>query len=235
MSILLASIQITIPRAHRRRLSSILKTPSRRRRSAGYFDYQTNGLPRLAHEIRAHIIATQQKTTRKKRPAKKPKPAENVTMGPPCREIVPNCQKTPQGGLFLDPLWRAIQHYDHKPQVANIFNAEFPISSEQHACNEAPLWHFLAETTQQDATQGRMGGRQSVYQAHRRHAHHFTRQTATRADPRTKSQAARATFPRTQALSISTARPRQHGQHFEHQAFPTSPTRPQAAYRRHAR
>ena len=53
--------------------------------------------------------------------------------------------------------------------------------------------------------------------------------------PRTKSQAARATFPRTQALSISTARPRQHSQHFEHQAFPTSPTRPQAARRRHAR
>lgn len=54
-------------------------------------------------------------------------------------------------------------------------------------------------------------------------AHHFTRQTATRADPRTRLQAARATFPRTQALSISTARPRQHSQHFEHQAFPTSP------------
>lgn len=101
MSILLASIQITIPRAHRRRLSSILKTPSRRRRSPGYFSYQTNGLPHLAHGIRTHIVATQQKTTRKKRPAKTPKPAENATMGPPCREIVPNCQKTPQGGLFL--------------------------------------------------------------------------------------------------------------------------------------
>lgn len=100
MSILLASIQITIPRAHRRRLSSILKTPSRRRRSPGYFSYQTNGLPHLAHGVRTHIIATQQKTTQK-RPAKKPKPAENATMGPPCREIVPNCQKTPQGGLFL--------------------------------------------------------------------------------------------------------------------------------------
>ena len=45
MSILLASIQITIPRAHRRRLSSILKSPSRRRGSPGYFSYQTNGLP----------------------------------------------------------------------------------------------------------------------------------------------------------------------------------------------
>lgn len=44
-----------------------------------------------------------------------------------------------------------------------------------------------------------------------------------------------ATFPRTQALSISTARPRQHSQHFEHRAFPTSPTRPQAARQRHAR
>lgn len=53
--------------------------------------------------------------------------------------------------------------------------------------------------------------------------------------PRTKSQAARATFPRTQALSISTARPRQHSQHFEYQAFPASLTRPQAARRRHAR
>ena len=101
MSILLASIQITIPRTHRRRLSSILKTLSRRRRSPGYFSYQTNDLPRLAHGARTHIVATQQKTTRKKRPAKKSKPAENATMGPPCREIVPNCQKTPQGGLFL--------------------------------------------------------------------------------------------------------------------------------------
>ena len=101
MSILLASIQITIPRAHRRRLSSILKTLSRRRGSPGYFSYQTNGLPHLAHGVRTHIVATQQKTTRKKRPTKKPKPAENATMGPPCREIVPNCQKTPQGGLFL--------------------------------------------------------------------------------------------------------------------------------------
>lgn len=97
------------------------------------------------------------------------------------------------------------------------------------------MWHFLAETTQQNTTQG-LNGRSTIrLPGHRRHAHHFTRQTATRADPRTKSQAARATFPRTQALSISTARPRQHSQHFEHQAFPTSPTRPQAARRRHAR
>ena len=101
VGILLASIQITIPRAHRRRLSSVLKTPPRRRRSPGYFSYQTNSLPHLTHGVRTHIVATQQKTTRKKRPAKKPKPAENATMGPPCREIVPNCQKTPQGGLFL--------------------------------------------------------------------------------------------------------------------------------------
>lgn len=97
------------------------------------------------------------------------------------------------------------------------------------------MWHFLAETTQQDATQGLNGGSTIRLPGHRRHAHHFTRQTATRADPRTRLQAARATFPRTQALSISTARPRQHSQHFEHQAFPTSPTRPQAARRRHAR
>lgn len=97
------------------------------------------------------------------------------------------------------------------------------------------MWHFLAETTQQDATQG-LNGRSTIrLPDHRRHAHHLTRQTATRADPRTKSQAAGATLPRTQALSISTARPRQHSQHFEHRAFPTSPTRPQAARRRHAR
>lgn len=82
----------------------------------------------------------------------------------------------------------------------------------------------------------RSNGRSTIrLPGHRRHAHHFTRQTATRADPRTKSQAARATFPRTQALSVSTAKPRQHSQHFEHQAFPTSPTRPQAARRRHTR
>lgn len=85
------------------------------------------------------------------------------------------------------------------------------------------MWHFLAETTQQDATQG-LNGRSTIrLPGHRRHAHHFTRQTATASDPRTKSQTARATFPRTRALSISTARPRQHSQHFEHQAFPTSP------------
>lgn len=97
------------------------------------------------------------------------------------------------------------------------------------------MWHFLAETTQQDATQG-LNGRSTIrLPGHRRHAHHFTRQTATRTDPRAKFQAARATFPRTQALSISTARPRQHSRHFEHQAFPTSPTRPQATHRRHAR
>lgn len=113
-SILLASIQITIPRAHRRRLSSILKPPSRRRGSPGYFSYQTNGLPHLAHGIRTHIVATQQKTTRKKRPAKKSKPAENATMGPPCREIVLNCQKTPQGGLFLGSPRRAIRYCDCK-------------------------------------------------------------------------------------------------------------------------
>lgn len=97
------------------------------------------------------------------------------------------------------------------------------------------MWHFLAEMTQQDATQS-LNGRSTIrLPGHRRHAHHFTRKTATRAGPRTKSQAARATSPRTQALSISTARPRQHSHHFEHQAFPTSPTRPQAARRRHAR
>lgn len=93
-------------------------------------------------------------------------------------------------------------------------------------------WQKRPNKTQPQGLNGRSTIR---LPGHRRHAHHFTRQTATRADPRTRSQAARATFPRTQALSISTARPRQHSQHFEHQAFPTSPTRPQAAHRRHAR
>lgn len=93
-------------------------------------------------------------------------------------------------------------------------------------------WQKRPNKTQPQGLNGRSTIR---LPGHRRHAHHFTRQTATRADPRTRSQAARATFPRTQALSISTARPRQHSQHFEHQAFPTSPTRPQAARRRHAR
>lgn len=61
----------------------------------------------------------------------------------------------------------------------------------------------------------------------------FTRPQTARASfrppDRNQSRPARqiasgtATFPRTQALSISTARPRQHSQHFEHQAFPTSP------------
>lgn len=74
-------------------------------------------------------------------------------------------RKRRKGASFQAPHDEQSDTATAKPQVANIFNAEFPISSEQHACNEAPLWHFLAETTQQDATQGRMGGRQSVYQA----------------------------------------------------------------------
>lgn len=85
-----------------------------------------------------------------------------------------NRQKMPQWGLPAEKSFRIVRkrrkgasfqapHDEQsdtataKPQVANIFNAEFPISSEQHACNEAPLWHFLAETTQQDATQGLNG------------------------------------------------------------------------------
>ncbi len=97
---------------------------------------------------------------------------------------------------------------------------------------------FVAFPGRNDPTRrnARSNGRSTIrLPGHRRHAHHFTRQTATRADPRAKSQAARATFPRTQALSISTARPRQHSQHFEHQAFRTTPIRPQAAHRRHTR
>ena len=81
-------------------------------------------------------------------------------------------------------------------------------------------WQKRPNKTQPQGLNGRSTIR---LPGHRRHAHHFTHQTATRADPRTKSQAARATFPCTQALSIPTARPRQHSQHFEHQAFPTSP------------
>lgn len=167
-------------------------------------------------------------------------PPSRKQRGRNARQRNQNRQKMPQWGLPAEKSFRIVRKrrkgasfqapHDKqsdtataKPQVANIFNAEFPISSEQHACNEAPLWHFLAETTQQDATQGLNGRSMIRLPGHRRHAHHFTRQAATRADPRTKSQAARATFPRTQALSISTARPRQHSQHFEHQAFPTSP------------
>ena len=142
MSILLASIQITIPRAHRRRLSSVLKTPLRRRRSPGYFSYQTNGLPHLTHGARTHIVATQQKTTQKKRPAKKSKPAENATMGPPCREIVLNCQKTPQGGLFLGPLWRAVQHCDRKTAGRKYLQRRIAHSART-ACQEGgPLVAF---------------------------------------------------------------------------------------------
>lgn len=81
-------------------------------------------------------------------------------------------------------------------------------------------WQKRPNKTQPQGLNGRSTIR---LPGHRRHAHHFTRQAATRADPHTKSQAARATFPRTQALSVSTARPHQHSQHFERQAFPTSP------------
>lgn len=135
MSILLASIQITIPRAHRRRLSSILKTPSRRRRSPGYFSYQTNGLPAWHMESNS---------------ASSP-PAENNAEETPGKEIKTG-RKCHNGASFLTPYGGQSSTTTTKPQVANIFNAEFPISPEQHACNEAPLWHFLAETTQQDAT-----------------------------------------------------------------------------------
>lgn len=72
MSILLASIQITIPRAHRRRLSSILKTPSRRRGSAGYLAIKRTASPLGTWNLIPHH-RPQQKTTRKKRPAKKSK------------------------------------------------------------------------------------------------------------------------------------------------------------------
>lgn len=101
MSILLASIQITIPRAHRRRLSSILKTPSRRRRSPEYFSYQTNGLPTWHMGSGPTSSPPSRKQRGRNAPQRNQKPAGNATMGPPCREIVPNCQKTPQGGLFL--------------------------------------------------------------------------------------------------------------------------------------
>lgn len=96
------------------------------------------------------------------------------------------------------------------------------------------MWHFLAETTQQDATQGLNGEVDNPFTRPQTARASFHPPDRNQSRPRTKSQAAQATFPRTRALSISAERPRQHSQHFEHQAFPASPTRPQAARRRHA-
>lgn len=92
MSILLASIQITIPRAHRRRLSSILKTPSRRRGSPGYFDYQTNGLPAW------HMGSgpTSSPPSRKQR-------------GRNARQRHQNRQKIPQWGLPAEKSFRIVR------------------------------------------------------------------------------------------------------------------------------
>lgn len=92
MSILLASIQITIPRTHRRRLSSILKTPSRRRRSPGYFSYQTNGLPTW------HMGSgpTSSPPSRKQR-------------GRNARQRNQNRQKMPQWGLPAEKSFRIVR------------------------------------------------------------------------------------------------------------------------------
>lgn len=75
MSILLASIQITIPRAHRRRLSSILKPIREYADHRDILTIKRTAFPAWYMGSGTHIVATQQKTTRKKRPAKKPKPA----------------------------------------------------------------------------------------------------------------------------------------------------------------
>lgn len=128
MSILLASIQITIPRAHRRRLSSILKTLSRRRESPGYFSYQTNGLPRLTHGVRTHIVATQQKTTRKKRPAKKPKPGRKCHNG---ASLQRNRSELPEnaarGPLFRPPMEGnpALRPQNRRSQISSTPNSPF--------------------------------------------------------------------------------------------------------------
>ena len=127
----------------------------------------------------------------------------------------------------------ALRPQNRRSQISSTPNSPFRPNSMPAMRPPCGIsWQKRPNKTQPQGLNGRSTIR---LPGHRRHAHHFTRQTATRADPRTRSQAARATFPRTQALSISTARPRQHSQHFEHQAFPTSPTRPQAAHRRHAR
>lgn len=128
MSILLASIQITIPRAHRRRLSSILKTLSRRRGSPGYFSYQTNGLPHLTHGVRTHIVATQQKTTRKKRPAKKPKPGRKCHNG---ASLQRNRSELPEnaarGPLFRLPMTSnpILRPQNRRSQISSTPNSPF--------------------------------------------------------------------------------------------------------------
>lgn len=92
MSILLASIQITIPRAHRRRLSSILKTPSRRRGSPGYFDYQTNGLP--AWHMESNSASS---------------PPSRKQRGRNARQRNQNRQKMPQWGLPAEKSFRIVR------------------------------------------------------------------------------------------------------------------------------
>ena len=96
------------------------------------------------------------------------------------------------------------------------------------------MWHFLAETTQQDATQGLNGGRQSVYQA--------TDGTRIISPARPQPEPTRA--PNRKRHSYVSAHP--SPKHLDREAAPAQPafrtpgisriaTRPQAARRRHAR
>ena len=132
MSILLASIQIMIPRAHRRRLSSILKTPSRRCGSPGYFSYQTNGLPHLTHGVRNHIVATQQKTTRKKR--RRNAPQRKIKTGRKChngaslqRNHSELSENAARGPLFRLPMTSnpILRPQNRRSQISSTPNSPF--------------------------------------------------------------------------------------------------------------
>lgn len=101
MSILLASIQMTIPRAHRRRLSSTLKPLREYADQRDFLTIKRTAFPAWHMESGPTPSPPSRKQRGRNAPQRNQKPAENATMGPPCREIVPNCQKTPQGGLFL--------------------------------------------------------------------------------------------------------------------------------------
>lgn len=96
MSILLASIQITIPQAHRRRLSSILKPlregANHRDISPGYFDYQTNGLPTWHMESRPTSS-----------------PPSRKQCGRNAQQRNQNRQKMPQWGLPAEKSFRIVR------------------------------------------------------------------------------------------------------------------------------
>ena len=101
MSILLASIQITIPRAHRRRLSSVLKPIRECANQRDILAIKRTAFPTWHMGSGPTSSPPSRKQRGRNAPQRNQSPAENATMGPLCREIVPNCQKTPQGGLFL--------------------------------------------------------------------------------------------------------------------------------------